>query len=85
MLEYQEEKLSSNTDFEGVENSDIRELIRKAVLNLPDKYKEVVLCIYFQEMTIAEAAYALKLAQGTVKSRLSRARLKLKKILEGRI
>ena len=85
MLEYQEEKLSSNTDFEDVENRDIRELIRKEVLNLPDKYKDVVLCVYFQEMTIAEAAYALKLAQGTVKSRLSRARLKLKKILEGRI
>ena len=36
-------------------------------------------------MSIAEAAKALNIAEGTVKSRLSRARSKLKNMLEGRV
>jgi RNA polymerase sigma-70 factor (ECF subfamily) len=36
-------------------------------------------------MTIFEASQTLNIAEGTAKSRLSRARKKLKEILEGRI
>ncbi len=85
MMEYQEDMLVSETDYEDVEKKDTRELVRKTVLALPAKYKDVVLCVYFQNMTITEAANALNIAEGTAKSRLSRARLKLKTILERRI
>ncbi len=85
MMEYQEDAIVSETDYDDVEKQDSKELIKKSVLSLPPKYKDVVLCVYFQEMTIIEAAQALKIAEGTAKSRLSRARLKLKAMLEGRI
>jgi RNA polymerase sigma factor, sigma-70 family len=85
MMEYQEDMIVSETDYEDVEKKDTRELVRKTVLALPAKYKDVVLCVYFQDMTITEAASALNIAEGTAKSRLSRARQKLKTILEGRI
>lgn len=85
MMEYQEDAIVSETDYDDVEKKDTRELIKKTVLSLPAKYKDVVLCVYFQEMTITEAAQALDIAEGTAKSRLSRARLKLKSMLEGRI
>ncbi|MDD3172255.1 MAG: sigma-70 family RNA polymerase sigma factor [Herbinix sp.] len=85
MMEYQEDMVVSETDYDDVEKKDTRELIRKTVLSLPAKYKDVVLCVYFQEMTITEAANALNIAEGTAKSRLSRARQKLKSVLEGRI
>jgi RNA polymerase sigma factor, sigma-70 family len=85
MMEYQEDSIVSESDFDGVEQKDSRELIRKSVMSLPSKYKDVVLCIYFQDLTIAEAAKILNLAEGTVKSRLARARQKLKFVLEGRI
>ncbi|MBP1753730.1 MAG: hypothetical protein H6Q59_128 [Firmicutes bacterium] len=85
MMDYQEDAIISETDYDDVEKQDTKELIKKSVLSLPAKYKDVVLCVYFQEMTITEAAQALNIAEGTAKSRLSRARQKLKTILEGRI
>ena len=85
MMDYQEDAIISETDYDEVEKKDTKELIKKSVLSLPAKYKDVVLCVYFQDMTIVEAAQALDIAEGTAKSRLSRARQKLKTILEGRI
>lgn len=85
MMEYQEDAIVSDSDFEEVEKHDTNQLIKDTVLSLPAKYKDVVLCVYFQEMTISEAAQTLNIAEGTAKSRLSRARKKLKEILEGRI
>lgn len=85
MVEYQEDQITSESDFDVVDNQDSKELIRKSVMSLPDKYKDVILCVYFQEMSITEAAKSLNLAEGTVKSRLARARQKLKIVLEGRI
>jgi RNA polymerase sigma-70 factor (ECF subfamily) len=85
MTEYQEDMIISESDYDDVEKKDTRELIRKTVLSLPAKYKDIVLCVYFQDMTVTEAANALHIAEGTAKSRLSRAREKLKSLLEGRI
>ena len=85
MMEYQEDAIISEADYDEVENQDTNHLIKETVLSLPAKYKDVVLCVYYQEMTIAEAARTLNIAEGTAKSRLSRARQKLKGMLEGRI
>ncbi|MGB4658191.1 MAG: sigma-70 family RNA polymerase sigma factor [Mobilitalea sp.] len=85
MEDYQEDAIISESDYEEVENQDTKELIHQTVKSLPEIYKDVILCVYFQDMTIAETAAALKIAEGTAKSRLSRAREKLKLLLEGRI
>lgn len=85
MMEYQEDAIVSDSDYEDVEKQDTKDLIKETVLSLPAKYKDVVLCVYFQDMTITEAAKTLNIAEGTAKSRLSRAREKLKSLLEGRI
>lgn len=85
MMEYQEDSIVSETDFDDVENKDTKEQIMKEVLSLPSKYKDIVLCVYYQDMSLTEAAKALNIAEGTAKSRLSRARKRLKAALEGRI
>lgn len=85
MMEYQEDAIISETDYEDVEKQDTKELIKKSVLSLPAKYKDIVICVYFQEMTLMEAAKVLNIAEGTAKSRLSRARQRLKLLLEGRV
>ncbi len=85
MMEYQEDSIISETDYDDVEKQDTKDLIMKEVLSLPSKYKDIVLCVYYQQMSLTEAANALGLAEGTVKSRLSRARKRLKAALEGRI
>ena len=85
MMEYQEDAIVSESDYDIVEKQDTNQLVKKTVMSLPEKYRDIVLCVYFQEMTVTEAANALGIAEGTAKSRLSRARLRLKEVLEGRI
>ena len=85
MMEFEEDAIVSDNDFEEVETADRNEMIRRTVETLPDTYREVVVSVYFNEMSVAETAAALGIAEGTVKSRLSRARDMLKNKLEGRI
>jgi RNA polymerase sigma-70 factor, ECF subfamily len=48
--------------------------LRRAVLGLPEHYREVVILCEFQELSYEKAAEALGCAVGTVRSRLHRAR-----------
>jgi RNA polymerase sigma-70 factor, ECF subfamily len=50
------------------------ETVRKAVLSLPPRYREIVVLCDLQEMSYVEAAEVLGCAVGTVRSRLHRAR-----------
>src|SRR6266581_5766629 len=53
------------------------ESVRRAILSLPPRYREVVVLCELQEMSYAEAASVLDCAIGTVRSRLHRARTML--------
>jgi RNA polymerase sigma-70 factor, ECF subfamily len=53
------------------------ELLRRAVLALPVRYREAVVLCDLEELSYAEAADALDCAIGTVRSRLHRARAML--------
>ena len=57
-------------------------LLRGAVRQLPDKYRFPVLLFYMEELSLTEIAAVLKLPEGTVKSRLYRAKKMLKQKLE---
>jgi RNA polymerase sigma-70 factor (ECF subfamily) len=50
------------------------ETLRRSVLSLPARYREVVVLCDLQDMTYADAAAALDCAIGTVRSRLHRGR-----------
>ncbi|MBE6704520.1 MAG: sigma-70 family RNA polymerase sigma factor [Ruminococcaceae bacterium] len=56
--------------------------VRNAVLELPEEQREVIVLREFQNMQYSEIAVMLGISEGTVKSRISRAREHLKKILE---
>jgi len=57
--------------------------VLKAVMALPDKYREPVILYYYQELTAEETAQALRLPGATVRTRLKRARDLLRTRLEG--
>lgn len=61
---------------------ELRGEVTVAVLALPVKDREVLLLYYYEEMTVAEIAALLELAVSTIKSRLQRAREKLKPKLQ---
>jgi RNA polymerase sigma-70 factor, ECF subfamily len=59
---------------EDLTRAETIESVRKAVLSLPSKYREVVVLCELQEISYGETAEILGCAIGTVRSRLHRAR-----------
>jgi RNA polymerase sigma-70 factor (ECF subfamily) len=57
-------------------------VVRKAIEALPDAYREVIILREFEELSYEEIAQVLDCPPGTVMSRLSRARKKLKELLQ---
>ena len=53
-----------------------------AVLALPEDQRTAVVLFYYEDMTLAQIASVLGVAQGTVKSRLCRARGRLREMLK---
>ena len=66
---------------EDLTRAETIESVRKAILNLPEKYREVVVLCELQGVSYAETAEILGCAIGTVRSRLHRARALLLKML----
>jgi RNA polymerase sigma-70 factor, ECF subfamily len=66
---------------EALERKELREVLRVAVAELPDIYREVFALRDLEEMNTEETAEALGITTGTVKVRLHRARIMLQKRL----
>jgi len=61
-------------------NNEMRQMLMKALNNLPEVYKEILILRYFEDFSYSEIAKILGCPLGTVMSRLNRAREKLKEI-----
>ena len=61
---------------------DDEEAMMKAIHELPPTFREEILLYYYQGYGIGEIAQMLDLPEGTISSRLSRARKKLESILK---
>ena len=57
-------------------------LLYEAIDRLPEKYRIAVILFYFQDMDIVATAHVMGVPEGTVKSRLSKARKLLKEVLD---
>jgi RNA polymerase sigma-70 factor (ECF subfamily) len=58
----------------AIEERQRAEAVRRAVLNLPERYRDAILMYYFEEKDLGEAARVLGVAEGTLKARLYRGR-----------
>jgi RNA polymerase sigma-70 factor (ECF subfamily) len=72
---------STNNPEQIITQQEDAQIIQKAILSLPLKYREVIILRHLQDLSYIEIANILKLPQGTVKVRLYRAREQLRKIL----
>jgi len=68
---------------EPAEPSADRATVAEAVRALPPRQREIAAMYYYLDTSVADIAAALDIAQGTVKTQLSRARAALAKTLEG--
>ncbi|MCI8479382.1 MAG: sigma-70 family RNA polymerase sigma factor [Oscillibacter sp.] len=73
--------MEEGEDFPAPDSPDYAPLY-EAVHGLPEKLRVTVVLYYFRDMDTAGTAEVLGVPQGTVKSRLSKARKLLKEVLE---
>jgi RNA polymerase sigma-70 factor (ECF subfamily) len=58
-----------------------RQNVRQALDILPSGVREIVILRYFSELSVPEIAAVMKKPEGTIKSRLNRALVRLNEIL----
>jgi len=66
---------------EALERKEVSDLLRQAIADLPENYRNVILLRDIEEMDVRETAGALGISEGAVKVRLHRARALLQKRL----
>lgn len=76
------EELAAVERRDEAEVSEDAERVRTALLVLPERYQAALALHYLEELPVAEVALVLGCRVGTVKSRLSRGREALRRLLE---
>ena len=71
---YDQQKLTYNDTY-------VDDDIKNVIKNLDKDLKQIVILYYFQDFSVKEISKIVKIPEGTVKSRLSRARKELEKAL----
>jgi RNA polymerase sigma-70 factor (ECF subfamily) len=61
--------------------TEMADIVARAVMQLPDAQREVLILAHYEQMPLAEIARILEIEVGAVKSRLQRARSQLKERL----
>ena len=74
-------KDNAPTPEEAAVKKETQQTVRDAVDNLPEEYRQIIIMREFTGLSYAEIAECTGLNEGTVKSRLSRARIKLAEML----
>ncbi|MBQ1334439.1 MAG: RNA polymerase sigma factor, partial [Clostridia bacterium] len=72
-------RASIEEDYEGRETL---VTVMKIIDTLPSEQRDVVILRYIKDLSYSQIADVLEIAEGTVKSRLNRARLKIKEQLK---
>ena len=81
---------SRNAYIDDIENAETTEInyvnvaVKDLINKLDDDFKEIIILYYYDDYSVKEISQILEIAEGTVKSRLARARDELKKMnIEG--
>jgi RNA polymerase sigma-70 factor (ECF subfamily) len=78
-LEAAPEPSGAASQLNALQERSLHDVLRRAVRALPLRYREPVILFYFHEMDVAQAAATLRMPEGTLKARLSRARALLRR------
>jgi RNA polymerase sigma-70 factor (ECF subfamily) len=70
------------TSLDGPDRADLRALLHEKIQMLPERYRNVLLLRDIEELDTQETAKLMAISEGAVKTRLHRARLALRELLE---
>jgi RNA polymerase sigma-70 factor (ECF subfamily) len=80
-IEFLKSSIADQTAEQLLETASSRDAVNKAIDQLPEKYRSVLILYYMNELLYKEIAQVLDIPIGTVMSRLTRAREALKAII----
>ena len=72
--------MTGDSRLRGPETEERKQIIYRAVNSLPDEFRQTVILVDLQGLSYEDTAGIMNVSTGTVRSRLSRARKKLKEI-----
>ncbi|WP_411954657.1 sigma-70 family RNA polymerase sigma factor [Alkalibacillus sp. S2W] len=82
MQSAQKDSIETQTPESISVEADENELLLQRVYQLSEKYKEVIILYYFEQLSVQEIASILDTKSNTIKARLKRGRERLKTIIE---
>jgi RNA polymerase sigma-70 factor (ECF subfamily) len=77
--------VDENTPDERAANMEEGELVRRALLQLPEIYRAVLVLRHYEGLKLAKIAEILEVPEGTVNSRMAEALARLTRLLEPRL
>jgi len=77
----QQSNIETQTPFMKILNVELKSILEKAILNLPEKYRTVFIMREIENMNVAETKKCLEISEANVKVRLNRAKSLLKNSL----
>ena len=83
-MNFEMKDTSNSLDDTVIRQLEYKELLNE-VMNLPRKYKELIILYYYENISTSEISKILNIPEGTVRSRLFRAREMLKYNIGGKI
>lgn len=83
VMEKQTSNYNNNTPLKGLMNKELKAILERTILALPEKYRLVFIMREIEEMSINETMGALSLSESNVKVRLNRAKEILRNNLSG--
>jgi RNA polymerase sigma factor (sigma-70 family) len=78
---YQQHTTDTQTPFMKVLNTELKDILEKAILELPEKYRSVFIMREIENLNVAETKECLDITEANVKVRLNRAKSLLKNSL----
>ena len=82
LIEFNLERVQFNSENNENQENETYVAVREAIPKLPEDYRNIIILRDIQELSYDEISNITKLALGTVKSRINRARLKLRDIVK---
>ncbi|MBI5372820.1 MAG: RNA polymerase sigma factor [Sphingobacteriales bacterium] len=75
--------METQTPYMKILNAELKVILEKAILNLPEKYRTVFIMREIENMNVAETKDCLAITEANVKVRLNRAKILLRNSLSG--
>jgi len=76
------EEYNTNDNLKSFDNYDSESLVENVLCKIDDDLKTITVLYYYNDYSVSEIARILDIPEGTVKSRLSRARSKIYEIIK---